>query len=352
LETALNEHHIVATLSPGNALDSEIWRLKLYQDHPIELSDCLPLLESLGLRIVDERPYALHFEGQQAWLVDIGIRLPAQTSLEKPEQRQRLLAAFIAQSKGCAENDKLNQLVLHHGLAWREVLVLRAYSRFLKQVALKYSIEMIADCLLMHGTQTQQLVQAFQLLQHPTQAEPAVAEIVLEEVAQAARAMPNIDDEKILSSLLSAIRATLRTNFYQNNGDKKYLSLKIASPEIPTMPQPVPMCEIFVYSPQMEGVHLRGGKVARGGLRWSDRREDFRTEVLGLVKAQMVKNTVIVPVGSKGGFVVKNPPTEREAYLASGIACYQMFIHGLLDLTDNLQNGQIIPPQDVLRRDG
>ncbi|MGL6040270.1 MAG: NAD-glutamate dehydrogenase domain-containing protein, partial [Deefgea sp.] len=145
---------------------------------------------------------------------------------------------------------------------------------------------------------------------------------------------------------------TLRTNFDQNNGDKKYLSLKIASPEIPTMPQPVPRCEIFVYSPQMEGVHLRGGKVARGGLRWSDRREDFRTEVLGLVKAQMVKNTVIVPVGSKGGFVVKNPPTEREAYLASGIACYQMFIRGLLDLTDNLQNEQIIPPPDVLRRDG
>ncbi len=352
LEAALSEKSIVATLSAGNAIDPSIWRLKLYQHHPIELSDCLPLLESLGLRIVDERPYVLHFDEQRAWLVDIGIRLPAHTSLERPEQRQRLLAAFIAQSKGLAENDKLNQLVLYHGLAWREVLVLRAYARFLKQVALKYSIEMIADCLLLHGTQSQQLVQAFQLLHHPTQSEPAVAEIVLEEIAQAARAMPNIDDEKILTSLMAAIRSTLRTNFYQNSGNKNYLSMKIASAEIPMMPQPVPMCEIFVYSPQMEGVHLRGGKVARGGLRWSDRREDFRTEVLGLVKAQMVKNTVIVPVGSKGGFVVKNPPAEREAYLASGIACYQMFIRGLLDLTDNLQNGKVIPPVDVLRLDG
>ncbi|QZA79015.1 NAD-glutamate dehydrogenase [Deefgea tanakiae] len=352
LETALNQQSIVATLTPGSALDAGIWRLKLYQHRPIELSDCLPLLESLGLRIVDERPYVLQLSPESAWLVDIGVRLPASTSLEQPEQRQRLLAAFVAQSKGLSENDKLNQLVLHHGLAWREVFVLRAYARYLKQVALKYSIEMIADCLLMHGTQTQQLAQAFQLLHHPSQAEPAVAEIVLEEIAQAAKAMPNIDDERILTSLMAAIRATLRTNFYQNGGDKTYLSLKIASAEIPLMPQPVPMCEIFVYSPQMEGVHLRGGKVARGGLRWSDRREDFRTEVLGLVKAQMVKNTVIVPVGSKGGFVVKNPPAEREAFLASGIACYQMFIRGLLDLTDNFKNGQITPPNDVLRRDG
>ena len=352
LETALNQQSIVATLTPGSALDAGIWRLKLYQHCPIELSDCLPLLESLGLRIVDERPYVLQLSPESAWLVDIGVRLPVPTSLEQPEQRQRLLAAFVAQSKGLSENDKLNQLVLHHGLAWREVFVLRAYARYLKQVALKYSIEMIADCLLMHGTQTQQLAQVFQLLHHPSHAEPAVAEIVLEEIAQAAKAIPNIDDERILTSLMAAIRATLRTNFYQKQGNKNYLSLKIASAEIPLMPQPVPMCEIFVYSPQMEGVHLRGGKVARGGLRWSDRREDFRTEVLGLVKAQTVKNTVIVPVGSKGGFVVKNPPAEREAFLASGIACYQMFIRGLLDLTDNFKNGQIIPPNDVLRRDG
>ncbi|WP_027467462.1 NAD-glutamate dehydrogenase [Deefgea rivuli] len=354
LETALTEQNLVATLTPGNALDASIWRLKLYQHHAIELSDCLPLLESLGLRIIDERPYVLHFSTlpeQQAWIVDIGIRLPPQVSLESPEQRQRLLAAFVALSKGLAENDKLNQLVLHNGLAWREVLILRAYSRFLKQVALKYGMETIADCLLRHGAQAQQLVNAFQLLHNPAQPEPAVADIVLEEIAQAARAMPNIDDEKILSSLMAAIRATLRTNFYQDGGNKAYLSIKVASSEIPMMPQPVPLYEIFVYSPQMEGVHLRGGKVARGGLRWSDRREDFRTEVLGLVKAQMVKNTVIVPVGSKGGFIVKNPPTEREAFLASGIACYQMFIRGLLDLTDNFQDGHVIPPKDVLRRD-
>ncbi|QZA79855.1 NAD-glutamate dehydrogenase [Deefgea piscis] len=352
LERALQSQQLVATLTPGSALDEMVWRLKLYQHQAIELSDFLPLLESLGVRILDERPYTIHFENQTAWIVDIGIRLPAQASLESAEQRLRFLAAFIALSKGAAENDKLNQLILHNGLAWRDVLILRAYSRFLKQVALKYDMDTIADCLLRYGTQAQQLVHAFELLNHPQQAEPAVAEITLEEIAQAARAMPNIDDEKIISGLLSAIQATLRTNFYQDNGNKTYLSLKIASGQMPMMPQPVPMFEIFVYSPQMEGVHLRGGKVARGGLRWSDRREDFRTEVLGLVKAQMVKNTVIVPVGSKGGFIVKNPPLEREALLASGVACYQTFIRGLLDLTDNFINGQIIPPADVLRRDG
>ncbi len=351
LETALTDQSLVATLTPGNALDASVWRLKLYQHHAIELSDCLPLLESLGLRIIDERPYVLNFTQQQAWIVDIGIRLPADVSLESTEQRQRLLAAFVALSKGRAENDKLNQLVLHNGLAWREVLILRAYSRFLKQAVLKYGMDTIADCLLRHGTQAQQLVNAFQLLHNPAQPELAVAEVLLEEIAQAARAMPNIDDEKILSALLAAIRATLRTNFYQDNGNKAYLSIKIASNNIPLMPQPVPMYEIFVYSPQMEGIHLRGGKVARGGLRWSDRREDFRTEVLGLVKAQMVKNTVIVPVGSKGGFIVKNPPLEREAFLAYGVAGYQMFIRGLLDITDNLHNGQIIPPSDVIRHD-
>ncbi|QLG87691.1 NAD-glutamate dehydrogenase [Chitinibacter bivalviorum] len=354
LEQSRTAKKLVVSLSAGSALNAHIWRIKLFRHQAIELSDCLPLLENLGLRVADERPYQINAStGDTMWIMDIGIRLPANTSLEDAGERTRLIDAFIALFNAEAENDSFNRLTLVAGLAWREVVVLRAYARFLKQVAFKYAIESIADCLLKYPSYSKQLVNAFMLMQHPHEQQEAVAEIVLEEVEQAAKVLPNADEERILTGFIQAIRATLRSNYFQlvDGHSKSYLSLKIASPLISFMPQPVPMCEIFVYSPQIEGVHLRGGKVARGGLRWSDRREDFRTEVLGLVKAQMVKNTVIVPVGSKGGFIVKNPPSEREAFQAAGIACYQTFIRGLLDLTDNLIDGVVIPPLDVRRRD-
>ncbi|WP_051258792.1 NAD-glutamate dehydrogenase [Chitinibacter tainanensis] len=354
LEQCRLENRLVVTLQAGDPLRADIWRIKLFRSQAIELSDCLPLLENLGLRVLDERPYLLQLPDDSSFcIMDIGVRLPANTSLEKPEERARVVEAFLALFAGLAENDHFNRLILQAGLVWREVLLLRAYARYLKQVALKFAMESIGDCLLKYPLVSKQLVNAFDHLLNPANAQPAVADIVLEEVEQAAKALPNLDEERILTAYVQAIRATLRTNHYQrqHGQPKGYLSFKIASGRISFMPQPVPLYEIFVYSPAMEGVHLRGGKVARGGLRWSDRREDFRTEVLGLVKAQMVKNTVIVPVGSKGGFIVKNPPTEREAWLASGIACYQTFIRGLLDLTDNLVNGQIVPPLDVLRRD-
>ncbi|WP_348945044.1 NAD-glutamate dehydrogenase [Chitinibacter sp. FCG-7] len=355
LEQSRNQKKLTVSLGAGHVLDANIWRIKLYRHQAIELSDCLPLLENLGLRVLDERPYQIHLpDGESMWIMDIGVRLPKEASLETPQERQRLADSFIALFNNEAENDSFNRLTLLASLNWREVLVLRAYARFLKQLALKYAVETIADCLIKYTVHSKQLVNAFMLLQHPTEHQEGVAEIVLEEIEQAAKVMPNVDEERILSGFVQAIRATVRSNFFQlaNGAHKPYLSLKIASPQISFMPQPVPMCEIFVYSPQVEGAHLRGGKVARGGLRWSDRREDFRTEVLGLVKAQMVKNTVIVPVGSKGGFIVKNPPLERDALMAAGVSCYQTFISGLLDLTDNLQDGTVIPPSNVRRRDG
>ncbi|GHD60747.1 NAD-glutamate dehydrogenase [Jeongeupia chitinilytica] len=355
LETALETGRLATTIVPGSQSDTRLWRLKLYRNTAIELSDCLPLLENLGVRVLDERPYKLGFaDGSAAWIIDIGIQLPLSGELESPAARSRVLAAFEAIFAGRSENDSFNRLILQAGLAWRDVLVLRAYGRYLKQIGLRFSQETLADTLLRFPQQAGQLVALFNGRLKPGTTDAAQVEVLSAGIAQFAADQPNLDDEKMLSQFRAAIEATVRTNFWQPDAEgdaKPYVSFKIASAQIPGMPQPVPLFEIFVYSSEMEGVHLRGGKVARGGLRWSDRREDFRTEVLGLVKAQMVKNTVIVPVGSKGGFVVKNPPAEREAFLAKGVECYQTLIRGMLDLTDNLVDGKVVPPAQVTRRD-
>ncbi|MBM3114381.1 NAD-glutamate dehydrogenase [Jeongeupia naejangsanensis] len=354
LEAALETGQLTTTIVPGSQSDTRQWRLKLYRNTAIELSDCLPLLENLGARVLDERPYKLGFaDGSAAWIIDIGIQIPQAGELEDPAARARLLEAFEAIFVGHCENDSFNRLILQAGLAWRDVLVLRAYARYLKQIGLRFSQETLADTLLRFPVQAAQLVELFDGRLKPG-ANVTGVEALSAALAQFAADQPNLDDEKMLSQFRAAIEATVRTNFWQQDAfgnAKPYVSFKIASAQIPGMPQPVPLFEIFVYSSEMEGVHLRGGKVARGGLRWSDRREDFRTEVLGLVKAQMVKNTVIVPVGSKGGFVVKNPPAEREAFLAKGVECYQTLIRGMLDLTDNLVNGKVMPPAQVTRRD-
>ncbi|WP_028451163.1 NAD-glutamate dehydrogenase [Chitinilyticum aquatile] len=354
VEAARRLQRLQLTLHPAGPLDRQHWRIKLYHAHAITLSACLPLLENLGLQVLDERPHAVNAgDGSCAWVIDIGIALPAGASLENAEDRQRILDGFAATFAGLADNDSFNRLLLS-GLDWPDVRLLRAYCRYLKQLGLKYSADILADTLLKHASISRQLALLFRLRHSPDNPQDAVADLLAEEIAQQCMALPNIDDERILSSILSAIEATLRSNFFQRGKDggcKHYLAFKLESARVLGMPQPVPLFEIFVYASDFEGIHLRGGRVARGGLRWSDRREDFRTEVLGLVKAQMVKNTVIVPVGSKGGFVLKNPPTEREAWLECGKRCYQDFIRALLDLTDNLQQGTVIPPPSLRRRD-
>ena len=353
LEQAAHSGTLQAALAPASSSDTRMWRLKLFHSSDIAISDYTPLLENMGVRVLDERPYVLQLEGGR-WIIDIGIQLPTAGALEDANARDRLLEAFRAAFANACENDPFNKLVLNAGLSWRDVVVLRAYARYLKQINLRYAIETLADCLLHHADIAASLIRLFHLRLAPTQVDDHAADALRASLGTAIGALPSVDEEKILTGFAATIDATVRTNHFQRDTagqPKPWLSFKVVSAKVPGMPQPVPLFEIFVYGTEVEGVHLRGGKVARGGLRWSDRREDFRTEVLGLVKAQMVKNTVIVPVGSKGGFVVKNAPAEREAFMAKGVECYKTFIRGLLDLTDNLVEGKVVPPQGVQRRD-
>ena len=334
--------------------------LRLYHlGSPVPLSQSLPMLEKMGVKVMDERPSEIERQdGSTVWLHDFGLQFAGAENLNIHEVRPLFQEAFLAAWRGAAENDDFNRLVLLAGLSWREVAVLRAYARYMRQAAFTFSLAYMEQTLAAYPQLARALLQLFRARFDPAlagdreaacAAQVAAIEAALDQVA-------NLDEDRILRQFLALIQATLRTNWFQRGADgapKAYLSFKFLPAKIPNLPQPLPMFEIFVYSPRFEGVHLRGGKVARGGLRWSDRMEDFRTEILGLVKAQIVKNAVIVPVGSKGGFVVKCPPAEggREALLAEGVACYRNFLRGLLDLTDNLVQGAVAPPADVVRHD-
>src|SRR5205823_432193 len=237
-------------------------------------------------------------------------------------------------------------LVLSAGLSAREITILRAYARYLRQAGSTFSLPYVEQALASNPRVAALLVRLF----FARCREPAGEAALAVEIGAALDAVQNLDEDRILRSFLAVIRATLRSNFFL---DKPYVSFKLDPKGVPGLPEPKPLFEIWVYSPRVEAVHLRGGYVARGGIRWSDRMEDFRTEVLGLMKAQMVKNVVIVPVGAKGGFVLKQPPAgEREALMKEGVACYQTFLRGLLDITDNRVDGKVVPPRAVLRHDG
>ncbi|QDQ25131.1 NAD-glutamate dehydrogenase [Chitinimonas arctica] len=355
IEQALESQRLTMKLMDASLADPLQHRFKIFRQDPIALSDSLPVLENMGVRVIEEQPYSLKFsDGNRAWVTDIAVRLQQAGLLDDEIRRGAFQDGFAATFEGHAENDRFNKLILLAGLHWREVVLLRAYAKYLKQIGLNYSLDHIADRLAHFREIARDLVDLFLIQQDPKQKQIKQADALATKIKEALAQVPSIDDERILSGFFHTISATLRTNFFQPGPDgqaKDYVSFKFESGKIPNMPQPVPLYEIFVYSPRVEGIHLRFGKVARGGLRWSDRKEDFRTEVLGLVKAQQVKNTVIVPVGSKGGFVLKQAPTEREAYQAEGIACYKTFIRGLLDLTDNLVEGKVVPPKLVHRRD-
>ncbi|KRV47661.1 NAD-glutamate dehydrogenase [Wenjunlia vitaminophila] len=337
-------------------------RFKIYRTgEPVVLTHVLPVLHRLGVEVVDERPYELRCaDGTRAWIYDFGLRSDAADGELSDEARERFQDAFAAVWTGRAENDGFNRLVLRAGLTWRQAMVLRAYAKYLRQAVSPFSQDYMEDTLHTNVHTTRLLVNLFEARMSPSHqaAGSELTDGLLEELDGALDKVANLDEDRILRSFLTLIKATLRTNYFQHDshGDwHSYLSIKFDPQEITDLPAPRPAYEIWVYSPRVEGVHLRFGKVARGGLRWSDRREDFRTEVLGLVKAQMVKNTVIVPVGAKGGFVGKrlpDPSVDREAWLAEGIACYRTFISGLLDITDNLVGGEVVPPKDVVRHDG
>ncbi|CAN5157197.1 NAD-glutamate dehydrogenase [soil metagenome] len=342
-------------------------RFKIYRTgRPLLLSDVLPVLQHMGVSVIDERPYDItRPDCARAWIYDFGLRGASSTVEASYEEQAELFQdAFAAVWRGDAEDDGLNALVLLGGLTWRQVAIVRAYVRYLRQGGLTFSPDYVEACLAGHAPIAALLVALFEARFDPASGGDRAGdcERIVERIGAALADVASLDEDRILSALLAVIQVTLRTNYYQRTADgavKSYLSVKLDPTKVPDLPEPRPAREIWVYSPRLEGVHLRFGAVARGGLRWSDRHQDFRTEVLGLVKAQTVKNTVIVPTGAKGGFVVKRPgdPASREAVQAEGVACYRTFISGLLDLTDNLEvtaggGSQTVPPPDVVRHDG
>ncbi|MEU0151849.1 NAD-glutamate dehydrogenase [Micromonospora fulviviridis] len=329
-------------------------RFKVYRyGEPMMLSAVLPVLHSLGVRVVDEHPYEVERVDGRIWLYDFGLQLP-EAHQELAEVRPHVENAFAAAWRGEAEVDGFNELVLRAGLTWRQVVVLRAYAKYLRQAGTVFSQEYMEQTFIAYPRIASLLVELFETRFRPgastlDERRERSGELV-SAIGEALDDVASLDQDRILRSYLTLIQATLRTSFYQKpvgGRPKPYVAFKLDPQAIPELPAPRPKFEIFVYSPRFEGVHLRFGPVARGGLRWSDRREDFRTEVLGLVKAQMVKNAVIVPVGAKGGFVLKQKPGDRD----EAVACYKEFVGALLDVTDNISSGEIVPPEDVVRHD-
>ncbi|WP_028115436.1 NAD-glutamate dehydrogenase [Ferrimonas senticii] len=334
--------------------DQQLVSLKLFhKTHPIPLSDILPMLENFGLRVIGERPYRVVSEDAgDYWILDFSMSFKPSINEKIGDYQRRFEQALELTWQGILENDAFNALVLSAGMTGREVSMLRAYAKYMRQLGANFSQRYIADTLERYPQISTLLMQLFKRRFDPASTDRD-AKTLRADINSQLDAVINLDDDRIIRRFVELIEATVRTNFYQSHGEipKNYLSFKFDPSLIPEIPLPVPTYEIFVYSARVEGVHLRGSKVARGGLRWSDRREDFRTEVLGLVKAQQVKNTVIVPSGAKGGFVCKKLPNEREAMLAEGQECYRTFIRGLLDITDNIIQGEVVHPHNVVRHD-
>ncbi len=328
---------------------------------PLPLSNVLPMLENMGFLVLGEEPYRLRPTDldRPFWIRDLVLETAAPGSVDLDRVRGPFHEAFAQLWKGELENDGFNRLVLLAGLSAREVTVLRAYCKYLRQARMPFSQAYVEQTLSSEPEIAKRLVDLFYARLDPERRDGGATEEgeIVEEVRRLLDRVSNLDMDRIIRRYLETIGATLRTNYFQpdaSGAPKAYLSFKLDSRRITSLPQPRPYREIFVYSPRVEAVHLRGGKVARGGIRWSDRPEDFRTEVLGLMKAQMVKNAVIVPVGSKGGFFVKRPPAPdagREALTEEVVACYRTLMRGLLDLTDNLEGAAVRPPLHVVRHD-
>ncbi|HEX7322776.1 MAG TPA: NAD-glutamate dehydrogenase [Mycobacterium sp.] len=340
--------------------------------HGASLSQLLPMLQCMGVVVLEEQPFTVtRADGLRVWIYKFkisphpSIAMPT-TGPERDEVSRRFADGVTAIWQGRVEADRFNELVLRAGLSWQQVVVLRSYAKYLQQARFRYSQDHIASVLNEHARTARSLVALFEAMFDPIRsAKSRDAQVAAAAVAADIDAVVSLDTDRILRAFASLIQATLRTNYFVTREDsaraRNVLALKLDAQRVDEIPLPRPKFEIFVYSPRVEGVHLRFGFVARGGLRWSDRREDYRTEILGLVKAQEVKNAVIVPVGAKGGFVVKRPPqptgdaaADREATLAEGIACYKLLISGLLDVTDNVDHAtrKVSAPPEVVRRDG
>jgi glutamate dehydrogenase len=328
-------------------------RCKLYSAEGVALSDVLPTFEHMGARVIDERPYRIKLtDDRDLWIYDFGLRSPAEHA---ESVREIFQDVFLGVVSGALEDDRLNGLVLGAALPGWEITVLRAVARYLRQTGIPYSDAYMERTLLAHPDIARLLVKLFLARFDPEDPNPEFADHLGRAMEVAIDGVKSLDEDRILRGFLSVVRAAVRTNYFRHDGPSDlpdpYLSIKLDPAQIPILPKPVPKFEVFVYSPRFEGVHLRGGKVARGGIRWSDRPEDFRTEILGLMKAQMVKNALIVPVGAKGGFVLKRPPQDPSQLRQEAVACYRMFLSGLLDLTDNIVDGEVTAPPETVRYD-
>jgi len=337
-------------------------RLKITRVGPaMSLSRVLPILHSMGVDVVDEYPYEIaRALKEPAWILDFGMLLPDAEIADRGSLAERFEEAFAAAWNDRCEIDGFNTLIVRGGLRWRQALVLRAYSRYLRQIRSTFSQRYLEEVVASNVRITRLLLGLFETRfapGNPTDRSAAESHLV-GRIEDALDHVESLDQDRILRAFLAMIRATLRTNYFQvdeDGVDRTSVAFKLNPRSVPDLPLPMPNFEIWVYAPRVEGVHLRFGSVARGGLRWSDRQEDFRTEVLGLVKAQEVKNAVIVPVGAKGGFYAKrlpDPSLDRDAWLAEGKAAYREFIMSMLDITDNLVEGVVVPPRDVVRHDG
>ncbi|MSO26747.1 MAG: NAD-glutamate dehydrogenase, partial [Candidatus Nanopelagicales bacterium] len=367
---AVSDVLILADLPPGE-LSLRLYRPSVSDDgtmrftvirvgSAMSLSRILPTLQMMGVEVIDEHPYEIKPVRQMsAWILDFGLLLPVDDVQNRENLADRFADAFRAAWQGGCETDAFNGLVVRAGLRWDQVVIIRAYARYLRQIGSAFGQDYIQQTMLSNVQISSLLVQLFEVQFVPGEMQVAEREakagVIVGQIEAALNEVRSLDQDRIFRSFLSLIRATLRTNAYLKNKKlRRAFAIKLDPKLIPDLPLPKPMFEIWVYSPRVEGVHLRFGRVARGGLRWSDRREDFRTEVLGLAKAQEVKNAVIVPVGAKGGFYpvhLPDPAVDREGWLTEGKAAYREFISALLDITDNLVGGAVVPPADVVRRD-
>ena len=347
-----NNSGLGSLVRPVEALEHSLHFKLFHAQSLMSLSEVLHKLENMGVKVISERSYEVQTT-PPVWIQD--FCLLHEKSVEISEVKEGFQEVFERVWRGDIENDGFNRLVLQAQLNWREITIFRAYWKYLRQTDGRFSQEYVEQALVNNPITVRLLHKLFQARCNPA-LNTSNVDAIEQEIEKSLDSVASLDEDRILRRFLGAILATLRTNYFQRDAKgepKPYLSFKFDPSKMLDLPEPRPMFEIFVYSPRVEGVHLRGGKVARGGIRWSDRIEDFRTEILGLLKAQMVKNAVIVPVGSKGGFIAKRLPTEggRDAILTEGIACYKTLIRGLLDLTDNFVEGKIVPPQNVLRHD-
>jgi len=350
---------VVLQLSPPAAAGGMLGLRFYHRGAPLPLSDRVPLLENFGFRVIDEETFTLTpTGGPDCFIHAMVLALPESVALADDAAVARTEAALLAVWQGEAENDGFNQLTVKAGLGWDDVAILRALARYLRQLGFGFSQRYIAATLVGQPGAAGALVGLFHLRHDPRGGDPAAADAAARaSIAAALEATQSLDDDRMIRRLLNLVDASVRTNFYQRDAAgarRPALGIKFDCAAVAEMPEPRPFREIFVYAPRVEGVHLRFGPIARGGLRWSDRPEDFRTEALGLVKAQQVKNAIIVPVGAKGAFVPKlmPPGADRETVAREGVACYRIFVATLLDITDNIVGTGIVPPSDTVRHDG